>query len=178
MIRLKIGEYSDIKRNSRASFHHESLRGHLHDNTLAAVIDHLPEVSLDIVGFRRGIGGFNMSCSRYYLNCSYKSGLIPTAFEYLANHECRGSLSLSACNSYSKKLLCRVAEICRRHQRKCISAILCCDKGSILPVFGNLHLFLSYNRSRSLPDCLIYEGMTIKYRSPHTYKKAPLYNLS
>ena len=55
MIFSEIRKNTDLKRNSRRSVKHKSLRGTFHNNTVAAFFNHLCKVLLDRKRFRRRI---------------------------------------------------------------------------------------------------------------------------
>ena len=131
MIRLQIGENTDLKGKALRSVELQSLRSHLHHHDLTALLFHLLKIFLEQEGFRCRIicrdvfitdNGFYGSHQSYLIARLLQNGLDQVG--------CR-SLSLCSCDPDYPKPVCRMPEISSRDKCHGIPGILHLNDGHI-----------------------------------------------
>ena len=163
----QIGENPDLKRNAGCPVQHQPLRGYFHHNRVTSGFHHLGKIFLDRVRFRRRICRRDMFLSDDRLDRSDQSYLASDLFEDRPDHIGCCRLPLCPGDPDDLQLICRIAEICRRHQSQCIPGVLHADHGHIP---GHFHLFFHDQRRRALIRNFRRETMSVRYRAADTYK--------
>ena len=175
MVLPQIGKDSNLKRNSGCPVKHKPLWGNLHHNTVAPCLDHFRKILMNRVGFRRCV------VSRYWLianNCldsTNQTYLVSHALQNGFYHIGGGGLSLCSGNSDNLKLICRIAEVRRRHQSQGVTGILHTDHRHILQ---SLHLFFCNQCFRAFCPNLSCILVTVGYRAADADKYTSWRHLS
>ena len=175
VVRGDIRENSDVEPDAAGAVKHESLAGDLHHRCAAALLHHVGEGVLDLIGFRRRVFRRRMDTPDGNAVRSDQSGFFSALLQQLLQHVGRRGLSLGPRHTHREKLLRREVKPGRGQFCQSLPGILRADHGDALrefavPVHGHR------------PDALLLQFpddlMGIEIRASHTDKEAALLRLS
>ena len=169
MIRLQIRKDTIVKHKAADSVQHQSLAGHLHDNTFTAGIHHLPEGFLHHIRLRCSIGRRDLFLSDDRLDRTDQTCLIAGMLKNGTYHIGRCCLSLGAGDTDRCQLSCRMSEKCCRGLCQCQSCILHTDHCHIL---CHIHVPL-HNQHRAAVLCYLRRKIvSVSYRTTDADKNS------
>ena len=162
VIRLNIGKNPDLKGESRRPVQHQPLGGNLHHGTVAARVQHFPEILLYQQRFRRGVCGGDDMISDDGLDGADQPHLIAGIFQDGLHHVGGGGFSLGSGDADHLQLISRIAVPGCRDDCHGITAVLHLNHGHIP---GYLHRILTHNHFCSLGRHLRREVVAIRHSS-------------
>ena len=156
MVFPQVGKYPDFKRNSCRAVKHQSLGRHFHYHTVASCFRHFCKIFLNGVGLRGRIRRRNMFLADNRLDGADQADFVPHSVQNGFDHIGCCGLSLCTCDSDNFHLICRIAEIRRRHQRQSVPGVFYADHSHL---FRNVHLVLHYKSRRAF--CRHIRGVAV-----------------
>ena len=99
MIRRQIGENTVVEGEAVHTVEHQALGGNFHNDTVTAGIDHITEILLNQIGFRRSVVGFDDFFSDNGFNRTDQSGFEAGFFQNRAHHIGGGCFSFCTGNT-------------------------------------------------------------------------------
>ena len=117
MVRRKVRKHAHVVADAAHAIHHQALAGNLHQRCVAACVEELPEGFLQLVAFRRGVGGIPVRAEAVYAVGADHAHFFARRLQHAFDHVGGGRFALRARHADQRHLLCGAAEQVRAHQR-------------------------------------------------------------